>query len=451
MSIINYRGTEERTRATTRRLLRSRRQRRSLTGIRSVSMNMRILRRRTTICVTLAGAIGLVAGCGSDDGGGAAAPAGTSGGQIAAAGTSGGPAETGGAQAGRAAGGTSGGAVATGGTAVAGGGNGGVALSGGSPATGGAAGTSGTPESGGTPASGGTAGTAGTPESGGTPTSGGTAPAQGGSGGTATACGNLGEPCCAGDLCTAAASSCRALAGGSNVCSPCGGPGETCCGVTASQPSCTQGGCCIANVCIASGSSCGDQEGLCQAGACENCGGDGQACCGTGTCADWHECAAGDGGDVCRHCGADGESCCTNTLSPRCAAGVVCVNSSGTLSSECHATCGAVGQPCCTVTGTGNNGCNETGGLTCTSDTCVEPGGAGGAGAGGSAPVAGAGGSGGMAACPANITSGDTCVSGTDTTCHRTSSAGPDSDRTCVCGSNDQWACTFDSGGTGPA
>ena len=266
-------------------------------------MNMRSLRGRMTMCLTLVGAVGWAAGCDAAAITVPTASPGTSGGQAAATGGSAGTAENGGARAGS---------------------------------------------------------------------------ATGGGAGAAAACGNLGEPCCGGGACTAPASYCRANADGWNICSPCGGPGEACCAVMASQRSCLQGGCCINDVCVANGSSCGDQEGLCQAGACENCGGDGQACC-AGTCPDWYECAGGDGGQVCRHCGADGESCCSNGPSPRCEVSAVCVNSSGALSSECHATCGAVGQPCCTVTGNGNDGCSETG-LNCENGACVETNGAGGAG-----------------------------------------------------------------------
>src|SRR5262245_59822445 len=55
----------------------------------------------------------------------------------------------------------------------------------------------------------------------------------------------------------------------------CGGDGLACCPGNV----CNQGGCCVANKCVAAGGSCGTAGGTCTAGSCSGCGAAGEPCC----------------------------------------------------------------------------------------------------------------------------------------------------------------------------
>lgn len=117
------------------------------------------------------------------------------------------------------------------------------------------------------------------------------------------------------------------------------------------QGSCTS--CCVGNVCIPAGLSCGTGMGICNGSSCGDAGAVGQACVQgqafSGVAGDecffspWTGCTASDAvctdGGLCAHCGSPREPCC---------GGVGCNGEQycdETIS--CNPACGAPGQPCC--------------------------------------------------------------------------------------------------------
>jgi hypothetical protein len=114
--------------------------------------------------------------------------------------------------------------------------------------------------------------------------------------------------------------------------STCGGPGQACC----PGDSCSSG-CCVNDICLANGTSCGAGFGTCMDNACSNCGKAGQGCCPGRTCQAGSACG---GANTCIACGGADERCCADRL---CAAGS-CV---GAEPGVCKTGCGARDQMCC--------------------------------------------------------------------------------------------------------
>ncbi|HEX6244293.1 MAG TPA: hypothetical protein VFZ61_25425 [Polyangiales bacterium] len=114
--------------------------------------------------------------------------------------------------------------------------------------------------------------------------------------------------------------------------STCGGPGQACC----PGDSCSSG-CCVNDICLANGTSCGMGFGSCTDNACTNCGKAGQGCCPGRTCQSGSACGAAN---TCVACGGADERCCADRV---CSAGA-CV---GAEPGVCKAGCGARDQMCC--------------------------------------------------------------------------------------------------------
>jgi len=81
-------------------------------------------------------------------------------------------------------------------------------------------------------------------------------------------CGNVDQPCCDAQSCTASRVSCLA---GMTTCSACGGGGQPCCKIGSAQ-TCIDGQACVGG-------------GVNRTGNCQPCGGTGQPCCGAGVAA----------------------------------------------------------------------------------------------------------------------------------------------------------------------
>ena len=199
------------------------------------------------------------------------------------------------------------------------------------PTSGGLIATGGTPM-----ASGGQVGPAGDAAifttTGGVTRTGGTSPATGGT--SAPNCGHTGQPCCAGDLCSATGTQCT-----NSECVACGGKGEDCCPGNA----CADGGCCVTSTstgvsrCVASGNQCtGSIGGVCAKGACGKCGGLDQVCCSSDRCtASYTRCQVSFTSVVasaCVACGASGQPCCGSGIAANrvCQSGLACSSSAGT-------------------------------------------------------------------------------------------------------------------------
>jgi len=106
---------------------------------------------------------------------------------------------------------------------------------------------------------------------------------SGGDLGSCVGCGNIGDVCCPGDVCSTGECS-----GG--TCIDCGDSGQVCCGGTnCNSPLECQGGTCgdcgaTGQACCGGvGGSCGDSNAFCDNGTCNPCGAEGQACC-AGSC-----------------------------------------------------------------------------------------------------------------------------------------------------------------------
>lgn len=152
----------------------------------------------------------------------------------------------------------------------------------------------------------------------------------------------------------------------------CGGPGQRCCLGFA----CSGGGCCVNNACVASGTTCPSDLGLCSNGSCGSCGGVGQPCCNEASTASCGSTGSGCGGctapnatcpgsqlgQTCVACGGDGQPCCNQIA---CAgAGLLCLTA-GT--SMCTSQCGQIGQSCC------QDDAEDTGALACADGAvCLE-------------------------------------------------------------------------------
>lgn len=190
-------------------------------------------------------------------------------------------------------------------------------------------------------------------------------PASGGSSASTMMCGAPMQDCCAGGVCMSGA---RCL---QNKCFSCGAPGQQCC-----SSNLCQSGCCVNNVCLAPGASCGATGGMCNADGCSACGGAAEGCCPGGGCHSGLVCkssnavatvpgtspGAGPGAAPtapaamsCTACGHANEACCPDRT---CTDGI-CV---GTLNTACRSDCGGADQPCC----------NLQGGMACASDlSCI--------------------------------------------------------------------------------
>jgi hypothetical protein len=148
----------------------------------------------------------------------------------------------------------------------------------------------------------------------------------------------------------------------------CGKPDELCCAGNV----CADGGCCVAERCVAQGISCAPFDGSCQNGGCGSCGGRGQPCCRRvylpvpptwerrafpASCTEAGMTCGPDG--TCQPCGmAAGEACC---------AGAICLGPSLVCSATRCTPCGGVGDLCC-----GDRSCRDGG--CCFSGRCVAPG-----------------------------------------------------------------------------
>jgi hypothetical protein len=135
----------------------------------------------------------------------------------------------------------------------------------------------------------------------------------------------------------------------------CGLPGQPCC----ARNTCSGGGCCLFDHCVAPGAACGHGlEGTCANGACGACGGAGQACCAGATCtAPGVICQGG----ACVTCGQRaGDPCCDDGSCS--APGTFCDRYWSNLCESC----GHPKEPCCPV-----GGC--AGGVCCAGNTCSGP------------------------------------------------------------------------------
>src|SRR5262245_15306566 len=133
--------------------------------------------------------------------------------------------------------------------------------------------------------------------------------------GRCNGCGALNQPCCRPGALKTCADPGTICSSFSSRCVSCGFPGAPCCSVR----NCP-GGCCTGirdGICVEAGSSCGVDEGTCQAnGSCGICGGAGQPCCPwKPTASQLMRCSAPNttcdfARNVCQPCGQSGQPCC---------------------------------------------------------------------------------------------------------------------------------------------
>lgn len=116
----------------------------------------------------------------------------------------------------------------------------------------------------------------------------------------------------------------------------CGGPGQACCPGDACSS-----GCCVNDICLANGTSCGAGFGMCMDNACSGCGKAGQSCCPGRTCQPGSACGSSN---MCLACGGADQRCCADG---QCSAGA-CVGRSTSDPGTCRTGCGAKDQMCCT-------------------------------------------------------------------------------------------------------
>ncbi len=156
--------------------------------------------------------------------------------------------------------------------------------------------------------------------------------------GSCSGCGGLGQPCCQERLdpgigpgfgCLGRNTACILLE--QTTCATCGAPGQPCCAGNV----CGGGACCSLDPsldpgsdrkrCVANGSACFANDGMCRNGSCASCGSEGDICCagrGTGStfCGGANLTCSAQA--VCVKCGGLGQVCCDYL--PKCAAPFVC-------------------------------------------------------------------------------------------------------------------------------
>jgi len=169
----------------------------------------------------------------------------------------------------------------------------------------------------------------------------------------------------------------------------CGAAGQGCCPGEA----CESGGCCVDQVCMASGQSCGHGLGACSSGSCGGCGALGEPCCAeyvSETCSGLVDssvcggctqtgtiCTTSDPSGTCVACGGVGQKCCIDScVGEYTVCETFADDATGQFESVCTAQCGQPGQPCCEGFVCKNEGCcmgspGSGGGDTCVaSPTC---------------------------------------------------------------------------------
>jgi hypothetical protein len=158
----------------------------------------------------------------------------------------------------------------------------------------------------------------------------------------------------------------------------CGVPDAGCC----PGESCNDGGCCVDQLCVASGGTCADGLGACHAGSCGSCGGVKEPCCMevmSDTCsgvsancpgctASGTTCVTGSAGTTgtCEACGTEGIRCCGGDQT---CLGVFALCAAGLCTSHC----GKAGDTCCQGETCQDGGCclSSSTGATCSvSPTC---------------------------------------------------------------------------------
>jgi hypothetical protein len=88
----------------------------------------------------------------------------------------------------------------------------------------------------------------------------------------------------------------------------CGNGGQSCCAGNV----CTGGGCCVSGQCVANGTAC-RPDATCLEGSCGGCGAarpQAQECCTGRACTASRAVCLGAGTGMCQVCGASGQSCC---------------------------------------------------------------------------------------------------------------------------------------------
>ncbi len=165
----------------------------------------------------------------------------------------------------------------------------------------------------------------------------------------------------------------------------CGLPEQPCCPGDA----CGAGGCCVDQICVGAGQSCGHSLGACSGGSCGSCGALGQPCCpeylsndcsavpDAGACAGCTQvgtmCSNETGGGTCIACGAPGQECCTYACLGQYSTCLSFTDDAGKYESSCSLECGGAGQPCCQNDACKDDGCclaGPAGPVCAVSPTC---------------------------------------------------------------------------------